>query len=352
MLRSRYRAAMALDHYVSQVHLRNFYSPSLGELMHAVRKSDLKQFQCNSRSVCRIEQGSTNAYLDNERAIEEFLKVVEPQYNAAVAKLREGRPDTESVFAIAGFAAYVASCSPAAMRIHSEPIAKAVHTTAEILEKKGLLPPPPASLGAGSLSEMLDDGRVAAKIDPKFPQAFGISSIIKRTALFGNAAWEVLFNDESGSPFFTSDYPIALEAVSGSRVPNWIVPLTPTVALRFIPDLRMRGREADLSFPSFSFERKRLSHQEVRSINTLIVRCAEDSALLPRRPQLGAPLCRAQPPLPYRRSDGSRPDGWRRFERLAAADRRATAGDGAAGNPNFIVYASASDRRFWLRLRV
>lgn len=52
---------MALDHYVSQVHLRSFYSPALGDLMHATRKSDLKQFCCNSKSVCRIEGGSSNA---------------------------------------------------------------------------------------------------------------------------------------------------------------------------------------------------------------------------------------------------------------------------------------------------
>ena len=39
---------MSLDHYVSQVHLKNFYSPALDGLMYATRKSDLKTFQCNS----------------------------------------------------------------------------------------------------------------------------------------------------------------------------------------------------------------------------------------------------------------------------------------------------------------
>jgi hypothetical protein len=35
---------MPLDHYVSQVHLKNFNSVALGELMYAIRKSDLKKF--------------------------------------------------------------------------------------------------------------------------------------------------------------------------------------------------------------------------------------------------------------------------------------------------------------------
>jgi hypothetical protein len=54
---------MALDHYVSQVHLKNFYSPALNGMMYAIRKSDLKRFQTRSKNVCRIEEGSTNAYL-------------------------------------------------------------------------------------------------------------------------------------------------------------------------------------------------------------------------------------------------------------------------------------------------
>jgi hypothetical protein len=79
---------MPLDHYVSQVHLKQFNSPALDGLMHAIRKSDLKRFPARSRDVCRIEDGSTNAYLKEDRAIEEFLRDVEPRYDASLAKLR------------------------------------------------------------------------------------------------------------------------------------------------------------------------------------------------------------------------------------------------------------------------
>jgi len=99
---------MPLDHYISQVHLRNFYSPALGDLMYAIRKSDLKRFPCNSESVCRIEEGNTNAYLIHDRAIEDFLVGVESKYNASVVKLRNSKIDPECIYAVAGFAAYVA----------------------------------------------------------------------------------------------------------------------------------------------------------------------------------------------------------------------------------------------------
>lgn len=64
--------------------------------MHAVRKSDLKRFTPRSQDVCRIDEGSTNAYLTKERAVEQFLKEVEPYYNASVSKLRENKMDQQA----------------------------------------------------------------------------------------------------------------------------------------------------------------------------------------------------------------------------------------------------------------
>jgi hypothetical protein len=84
---------MALDHYVSQVYLRNFNSPVLQNRFYAMRKSSLKTFTPRSEDVCRIEEGNTNKYLTEERAIEDFLRTVEPKYNSALAKLRNGQPD-------------------------------------------------------------------------------------------------------------------------------------------------------------------------------------------------------------------------------------------------------------------
>ena len=121
---------MPLDHYIPQVHLMKFYSPALGNRVHAIRKSDLKFFTPKSKDVCRIMNGSTNAYLLKDRAIEDFLKTIEPKYNAALDKLIAGEINNTCIYTIAGFVAYVISCSPAGMRIGSEPLKGIVETTA------------------------------------------------------------------------------------------------------------------------------------------------------------------------------------------------------------------------------
>lgn len=270
---------MALDHYVSQVHLRGFYSPKLGQLAYAIRKSDLEHFPCNSESICRIEEGSTNAYLINDRAIEEFLRDVEPKYNPSVAKLRRNEIDQESVLSLAGFAAYVGSCTPAAMRIHSEPLQNAVRSTAAILDRQGKLPKAPPELEGKTLTELFEEGVAQSEIDPKYPQALGIIAVVGRTSIFGNSYWDVLLNTHDNNPFFTSDYPIALEQLPGQRVPNWLVPLAPDIAIRIVPDISLSRREPDLSFAKFNYRVVEPTAREVRDINRLIVQCAEDLVL-------------------------------------------------------------------------
>jgi len=267
---------MPLDHYIPQVHLMNFYSPALGDRMYATRKSDFKSFTPDSKSVCRINDGSSNAYLRKERAIEEFLKTIEPKYNDALAKLRRCEIDNGCIFAIAGFVAYVASCSPTAMRIHSGPLKSTVETLAAMMEARGLIPPPPKELGGRNLVELLGTGAVKVKVDPKYPQAIGIRSILRSIARFGNFRWEVLLNGSDLSPFFTSDFPVAIEETRDARIINRIVPLAPNLAVRIIPDPNIDKNRADLSFANFRCRRRNISPQEVAEINRLIVRCAED----------------------------------------------------------------------------
>ncbi len=242
---------MALDHYVSQVHLKNFYSPALDGLMYAIRKSDLKRFTPKSQDVCRIEEGSTNAYLTEDRAVEEFLKDVEPRYNASLAKLRERKMDQEAIASLAGFCAYVVTCSPTAMRLHSGPLKATLESTAAVLDKQGMIPKAPEALGEKSITELLADGTVKFTVDPKFPQAVGISNILHHTSVFGNSPWEILHNGEINNPFFTSDYPVAMEIFNINTPINRIVPLAPDLAIRIIPDIRLSGTKPDLTFAKF-----------------------------------------------------------------------------------------------------
>jgi len=181
---------MALDHYIPQVHLKKFYSPALGNRNYAIRKTDLKAFTPRSEDVCRIMDGSTNAYLQKDRAVEDFLRTIEPNYSAALDKLIAGTIDNECIYTSAGFVAYVVCCSPTGMRIHSGPLKSVVESTAVPMDAQGLIPPAPAALGGARLTELLHDGTVEVTIDPKYLQAIGINSILEKiTASVANCRW-------------------------------------------------------------------------------------------------------------------------------------------------------------------
>jgi hypothetical protein len=244
--------------------------------MFAIRKADLKSFCCNSKSVCRIQDGSSNGYLQTDRLVEEFLRFVEPRYNQSVAQAFVNAFDQETILSLAGFAAYVLACSPGGMRICSDPLRASVETTGVLSDRMGEVPPSPEALGGKSLTELLKDGTIQVKIDPKFPQALGIKSIIGWVSVFGNSHWEVLHNDEHDTPFFTSDFPIGLERSSDPRVLNKIIPLAPNLAIRICPDIRLSGETPDLTFRGFTSKERKLRRQEIIEVNRCLVRCAED----------------------------------------------------------------------------
>ena len=168
--------------------------------------------------------GSTNSYLLKDRVIEDFLKKIEPNYNPALENLTTGKIDSNCIFAIAGFVAYIITCSPAGMRIQSMPLKRMVEHDAVVMDAQGVFSPPPAVLGGTSLTELLRDGAVEVVIDPRYPQAIGIASIMKFINIFGNCEWEILQNDFKDSPFFTSDFPIAIEKTSDPHVLNGLYP--------------------------------------------------------------------------------------------------------------------------------
>lgn len=268
---------MSLDHYVPQVHLRNFYCNHLGNRMHALRKADQKYFTPDSSSICRIEDGSTNPFLQEPRAIEEFLRLIEPKYNTAVSRISQGRPDLHSIFALSGYMACILTCAPAANRLGSEHLMAMVDHVTKKLDEKGEFSPPPASLGATRISELLEQGKIRISVDEKYPQAHGISQILSFTSAFGNSRWEVLLNDYPDSSFFSSDFPTAIE-FRGSQILR-VFPITPRVAIRVFPYPEFGKDKHELEFSNFSMSVKRASRKDVASINQRIVYCAEDLVL-------------------------------------------------------------------------
>lgn len=268
---------MSLDHYVSQVYLKNFYSQkSKLFLMHAIRKADLKAFLTNAESVCRIEEGSTNLYLQEDpRVVEKFLKSIEPKYNVALEKLKTNKIDRECVYVIAGFVAYILTCSPAGIRIHSAPLKNIVEEIALIIDSQGGFPPLPTKLCGESFTDLLESEKIHVKIDQKYPQAIGITSIFDLTKSLGNCIWEVLLNPFNDTPFFTSDFPVAIEKTEDPRIINKIVPLSPEIAIRIRPSLMIDKDNAGFLFSNFHCSIRKLNRKDVVSINRLIVRCAE-----------------------------------------------------------------------------
>ncbi len=243
--------------------------------MYAIQKNNLKPFTPNAESVCRILDNSTNSYLRDDRLVEKFLKNIEPKYNSAVAKILANDIDSECIYVIAGFVAYVLACSPASMRMHSEPAKYIAEETARMLDSKGVFPLPPSELGGKDLTELLEDGDLRFEIDPKFPQSMGICSILSQIMMFGNFKWDILMNPFNNNPFFTSDFPVAIEMSDDFRIFNRIIPLTPELAIRIIPDKSIDRKSADFSFSNFRQTVRKLKLRDAMHINKLIVRCAE-----------------------------------------------------------------------------
>lgn len=267
---------MPLDHYVSQTHLKKFYDPILGHKMHGYKKSDGKRFPCDSKSQCRTPNGSSNPYLLEERAVEYVLKEIEPKYNIGLLQARTRSFDVDGVLGIAGFAAYVSSCSPAAMRLGQVPLRMMLEATAAEVERRGLLPPLPSELKGPSLMEALETGELQFKVDPKYPQAMGIQGLLVRVSRWGNCKWDVIFNQFDDTPFFTSDFPVAIQPSHDPRVVDRYVPLAPDLAIRIRPDLSRRERVPDLTFRELKVRFVDASRSEVVDINRQIVRSAEE----------------------------------------------------------------------------
>ena len=162
------------------------------------------------------------------------------------------------------------------MRLHSGPLKAQLEAAAAILDKQGVIPKAPEILGEKSITELLADGTVNFTVDPKYPQAIGIANILHHASVFGNSPWEILHNDEEESPFFTSDYPAAIEAFDINTPINRIVPFAPDIAVRIKPDIRLSGAKPDITFSKFNGTSRHLKRAEDLEINRLLVRCAEE----------------------------------------------------------------------------
>lgn len=161
------------------------------------------------------------------------------------------------------------------MRLGTGPLRASLEATARILEKQGHFEAPPPELGGASFMDLISKGKLHFDVDPKYPQAIGIRSVVAMTAKWGNSVWEILLNETPReSVFFTSDFPAAIEHTRDPLVVNRLVPLAPDIALRILPDLTAPD-DPQLTFARLRSRFRRVSHQDIRSINRAIVQCAD-----------------------------------------------------------------------------
>lgn len=275
---------MTKDHYVSQVHLKNFYAPALnGRKMYGFGIASGKSFPCGAQDICFVPDGSTNAFLPEPRLVEEFLKPVEPRYNAACAALRYGTISSADISVVAAFVAYVMACSLAARRLGTERLNARLKLEMMMADEMGLLPQLPSDLPAAlrglTVAQLLDQGHLLYETDPKYAQAIGIAGIQRQLVFFGNCQWDILLNEHDDTPFFTSDHPVAVENTTDPMIVNRIVPLTPRLAVRIRPRRFIAGHEPRAGFEHFRYRRRAITRPEAMAVNRLIIRCAEDLVL-------------------------------------------------------------------------
>ena len=133
----------------------------------------------------------------------------------------------------------------------------------------------------------------------KYPQAIGISSILACTATFGNFKWEILHNDFTDNPFFTSDFPVAIEKTDDPRILNRVVPLAPDIALRIRPDLTLDRGRSDFSSANFGYRKPQSRPQRACQAQLFDRAMCRRFRILSRRLSMGSAVCHEEPALPH-----------------------------------------------------
>ncbi|MGI4878004.1 MAG: DUF4238 domain-containing protein [Janthinobacterium lividum] len=277
---------MPLDHYVPQVYLRQWRSLERdSQQVLVTRKSDLLEFPANPSSICRIENGSTNQYFDDERILEKFLLDIEPLYNHAVGVFRQGDLTRNEVYVVAGLMAYLVHCSPTGVRLAKEYFDALILAELTILDRAGVFPPAPEALGRMSVSELVRDGLIQPTIDEKYPHSLGIEVLTTFISYLVDAEWQVLVSDKRSGSFLTSDYPLPILIPTGMESVTRIFPLAPDLAV--VVKGKDRGIEKlsdKVTFENFRYKRFLASAKLIRMTNDLIVKAAEDLIISNARP--------------------------------------------------------------------
>ena len=265
---------MALDHYVSQVHLKQFIDPELKHLLRAYRKSNLSTFTPTTRDICRIEDWSTNEFLDEPRIVERFAQVAEPAYEESLGRLISGNIVDKDFITFASFAVFVILSSPALVHTLAPIQTKVVDNLMRQMDAAGKLPASPITghpdWDNRTTSELLKEGKIQISVNERFPQALLTYNGGKLLDLFSNASWEIV-RPFHGTSFITSDFPIAFVDRQIKGYALRFLPCSPNIGIIFALPKRIEYVTEEVMV-----KRVTLSRSDTVRLNRSIVMSATD----------------------------------------------------------------------------
>lgn len=266
------------DHYVSQTYLRLFVGPNGGLVPYYKNARVIVGKPKRPKSICFETEGDTNKYFENPRLLDQFLPAFENPWENNIVKLERGILDANTKYELAGYIAFLRSCTPTAKRFGQQSIAGVVEPVAykvmlSTLDKADYL----SDKHKLTLRNAIQNKEIGIKIDRKFAHAQGVRALEGAINRYYCSRWLVLIN-ETDIPFITSDNPAILYYQDmQQQIAQTYVPLKPSMALLIAPDL-------DMGYPSFE-DVKRYSNSEdrfgvikqsyVKKFNEAIVKSAE-----------------------------------------------------------------------------
>lgn len=226
------------DHYVSQTYLRHFANPN-GDIVPYYKNAQVVVGKPKRpKSICFETEGDTNKYFQNPRLLDEFLPAFENPWNNNIASLENGFLDKNIKFELAGYIAFLRSCSPTAKRLGQRMIAGAIEPMAYEIGLSGLDKADYLSdKDKLALRNAFHKREIEINIDRDFAHAQSMRALIGLLHRYYCSHWLVLIN-ETNIPFITSDNPAILYYKDiHQQIAQTYLPFKPSMALLIAPDL-------------------------------------------------------------------------------------------------------------------
>lgn len=274
---------MPKDHYIAQTYLRQFLDPTRKGQLNCYRKPDGTHFTPPTDKVCCEEGWDTNPFFPkDDRVIENFLQVIEPQWTNSINDIHDLPNLPESKYLMAGYLAVMAACSPTAVRLGGKQLSEQTALTAQMIMKQAQekpehfpeLKPLPSDI----YNILTQKGGIEAIVDQKYPHALAIKALCDMQWTFFKSHWIVMFND-TDNLFVTSDFPVCYHYMKPEdTIATRYVPITPRISILIVPSIEEEDRhmpEKIDKWPQTITTLNTIKPQHIPTFNRLVVKSAE-----------------------------------------------------------------------------